>query len=59
MRIRKCPNVNYVQEIVKKTEKIKKNDVVAEATVVVEPKKEENKESDKKADKKENDKEDK
>jgi len=24
LRIRKCPNVNYVQEIVKKTEKIKK-----------------------------------
>jgi cytoskeletal protein CcmA (bactofilin family) len=48
-----------VYSIFSSTEKIKKNDVVAEATVVVEPKKEENKESDKKADKKENDKEDK
>jgi len=44
-----------VYSIFSSTEKIKKNDVVAEATVVVEPKKEENKESDKK----ENDKEDK
>lgn len=43
-----------VYSIFSSTEKIKKNDVVAEATVVVEPKKEENK-----ADKKGNDKEDK